>query len=151
MADPIIWFSDRLHDIIDDINGPVAEAMLKMLDGNYLTQNPLKINRVDVSVTDWNFDITIGDGKETIPTKQRMKVGKFIRQFFGNTFTDKQIYDFTMAYNNLKKGLPASTQTSKVSYKKVEVPEFSYNPKDVRATFLSLTTKTYLTVTKKRY
>ena len=142
MADPTIWFSDKLHDIIDDINGPVAEAMLKMLDGNYLTKNELKIKRVDVSVTDWNFDITIGDSSQ-VPVKQRMKVGKFIRHFFGSTFTDKQIYDFTMAYNNLKKGIPASTQTAKVSYKKVEVPEFSYNPKDVRSTFLSLTTKTY--------
>jgi len=142
MADPTIWFSDKLHDIIDDINGPVAEAMIRMLDGNYLTKNELKIKKVDISVTDWNFDITIDDSSQ-VPVKQRMKVGKFIRHFFGSTFTDKQIYDFTMAYNNLKKGIPASTQTAKVSYKKVEVPEFSYNPKDIRSTFLSLTTKTY--------
>jgi hypothetical protein len=144
MADPIIWFSDRLHEIIDDINGPVAEAMLKMLDGNYLTKNTLKINRVDVSKTDWNFDITIGGEKDEIPINQRMKVGKFIRHFFGSTFTEKQIYDFTMAYNNLKKGLPVSTQTSsKTTFKKIDIPEFSFNPKDVRSTFLSLTTKTY--------
>lgn len=141
MADPILWFSDRLHDIIDDISGPVAEALIRLLDGNYLTKNELKIKRVDVSVTDWNFDVTID--ASPIPVKQRMKVGKFIRHFFGNTFTDKQIYDFTMAYNNLKRGLPAPTQSTKTNYKKVEVPEFSYNPKDVRSTFLSLTTKTY--------
>jgi hypothetical protein len=52
MADPTIWFSDRLHDIIDDINGPIAEAMIRMLDGNYLTKNELKIKKVDVSVTE---------------------------------------------------------------------------------------------------
>lgn len=137
MADPILWFSDRLHDIVDDISGPVAEALLRLLDGNYLIHNELKIKKVDVSKTDWNFDVTIGD------TVQRMKVGKFIRNFFDKTFTDKQIYDFTVAYNNLKRGLPVPSQASKVNYKKVEVGDFSYNPKDVRSTFLSLTTKTY--------
>jgi hypothetical protein len=137
MADPILWFSDRLHDIVDDINGPVAEALLRLLDGNYLIHNELKIKKVDVSKTDWNFDVTIGD------TVQRMKVGKFIRNFFDKTFTDKQIYDFTVAYNNLKRGLPVPSQASKVNYKKVEVRDFSYNPKDIRSTFLSLTTKTY--------
>ena len=137
MADPILWFSDRLHDIVDDISGPVAEALLRLLDGNYLIHNELKIKKVDVSKTDWNFDITIGD------TVQRIKVGKFIRNFFDKTFTDKQIYDFTVAYNNLKRGLPVPSQASKVNYKKVEVRDFSYNPKDIRSTFLSLTTKTY--------
>jgi hypothetical protein len=137
MADPILWFSDRLHDIVDDISGPVAEALLRLLDGNYLIHNELKIKKVDVSKTDWNFDVTIGD------TIQRMKVGKFIRNFFDKTFTDKQIYDFTVAYNNLKRGLPVPSQASKVNYKKVEVGDFSFNPKDVRSTFLSLTTKTY--------
>jgi len=137
MADPILWFSDRLHDIVDDISGPVAEALLRLLDGNYLIHNELKIKKVDVSKTDWNFDVTIGD------TVQRMKVGKFIRNFFDKTFTDKQIYDFTVAYNNLKRGLPVPSQASKVNYKKVEVGDFSFNPKDVRSTFLSLTTKTY--------
>ena len=48
MADPILWFSDRLHDIVDDINGPVAEALLRLLDGNYLIHNELKIKKVDV-------------------------------------------------------------------------------------------------------
>jgi hypothetical protein len=137
MADPILWFSDRLHDIVDDINGPVAEALLRLLDGNYLIHNELKIKKVDVSKTDWNFDVTIGD------TVQRMKVGKFIRNFFDKTFTDKQIYDFTMSYNNLKRGLPAPTQSSKTNYKKVEIADFKFNPKDIRSTFLSLTTKTY--------
>lgn len=137
MADPILWFSDRLHDIVDDINGPVAEALLRLLDGNYLIHNELKIRKVDVSKTDWNFDITIGD------TVQRMKVGKFIRNFFDKTFTDKQIYDFTVSYNNLKRGLPAPAKVGKANYKKVEIKDFEYNPKDVRSTFLSLTTKTY--------
>lgn len=147
MADPIVWFTDRLHDIIDDINGPVAEALLKLLDGNYLIKNELKIKKVDVSKTDWNFDITIGNDV------QRMKVAKFISLFFDTrdedgkiihrTFTGKQVYDFTVSYNNLKRGLPAPLQTSTTNYKKIDVKDFVYNPKDVKSTFLSLTTKTY--------
>jgi hypothetical protein len=135
--DPIVWFSDKLHDIIDDINGPIPDSLLKMLDGNYLMKNPLRISKVDVSSTDWNFNVTIDNNV------QRMKVGKFIRSFFDRTFSDKEIYDFTVAYNSLKRGLPIPQESSKSTYQKVEVGEFSYNPKDVRSTFLSLTTKTY--------
>ena len=28
MADPILWFSDRLHDIVDDINGDKINDLL---------------------------------------------------------------------------------------------------------------------------
>ncbi len=147
MANPIVMFTDRLHEIIDDINGPISEALLNILDGNYLIKNKLNISKVDVSKTDWNFDITIGNNV------QRMKVGKFISLFFDTrdddgkiihrAFTDKQIYDFTVSYNNLKRGLPASIQTTSDNYKKVEIKDFTYNPKDIKSTFLSLTTKTY--------
>lgn len=140
MASPIVWLTDKLHDIVDDISGPIPDALLKLLDGNYLMENPEKITKVDVSKTDWCFDVTIGDNVQNI---QRIKVGKLIRKFFDKTFTDKQIYDFTVAYNNLKRGLPVPQESSKSTYKKVVVGEFSYNPKDIRATFLSLTTKTY--------
>jgi hypothetical protein len=137
MPGPIIFFTDKLHDLIDDLSGPIPDAMLKMLDGNYLVDNKLGIEQVDVSPTDWCFNVKIG--KEV----QRMKVGKFIRHFFQKTFTDKQIYEFTVAYNNVKRGLPVPSEITKPDYKKVEVGEFQYNPKDVRSTFLSLTTKTY--------
>ena len=145
MANPIVMFTDRLHEIIDDINGPIAEALLNLLDGNYLIKNELNIGKVDVSKTDWNFDVTIGDNV------QRMKVAKFISLFFDTrdesgkiihrAFSDKQIYDFTVSYNNLKKGLPVPTTSG--NYKKVEIKDFTYNPKDIKSTFLSLTTKTY--------
>jgi hypothetical protein len=133
----IPFLSQRLHDIVDNINGPIPDALIRTLDGNYLMKNELNIERIDVSKTDWHFDVTIGKNV------QRMKVGKFLRLVFGEkTFTQNEIKDFTMAYNRLKRGLPI-IQSRKNSSKKVEVSTFSYNPKDVRSTFLSLTTKTY--------
>ena len=135
---PIPYLSERLHDIVDDINGPVAEALIRTLDGNWIIKNELKIEKVDVSKTDWHFDVTISGNI------QRIKVGKFIRLFFGeSTFTQKEVKDFTMAYNRLKRGLPLPTEAPKTYYKKIQVSDFSYNPKDIKSTFLSLTTKTY--------
>lgn len=128
---PIPYLSGTLHEIVDDINGPVAEAILRF----YLMKNTLKIKEVDVSKTDWHFDIIIGD------VRQRIKIGKFLRLFFGErAFTQQEIKDFALAYNKLKRGI---RPTSNSNYKKVEVSDFSYNPKDIRSTFLSLTTKTY--------
>jgi len=135
-GEPVIHFTDKLYDIIDDISGPVAEALMRS-EGDYLIENPLQIEKIDVSKTDWNFDITIS-GKI-----QRMKVGKFIRYILPGVFTDKQIFDFTQSYNNIKRGQPAPLESSKIPYNKVQVPEFSFNPKDIRSTFISLVTETY--------
>jgi len=136
-----VKFTDKLYDIIDDISGPISEALMRM-EGDYLLKNELGIGLVDVSKSDWNFDVTI-DGKV-----QRMKIGKYIRYFFTDddgscVFNNKQIFDFGQSYNNLKNGKPLPITNDKSSYKKVEVTQFSFNPKDVRSTFLSLTTMTY--------
>jgi hypothetical protein len=136
-----VKFTDKLYEIIDDISGTISEALIRM-EGDYLLKNELNIGQVDVSKSDWNFDVTInGEVK-------RMKVGKFIRYFFTDEdgsciFDNKQIFDFGQSYNNLKNGKLLPITTSKSSYKKVEIPAFIFNPKDVRSTFISLTTKTY--------
>ena len=38
---------------------------------------------------------------------------------------------------------PPPPPTTSGNYKKVEIKDFTYNPKDIKSTFLSLTTKTY--------
>ena len=70
-----VKFTDKLYEIIDDISGPISEALMRM-EGDYLLKNELNIGQVDVSKSDWNFDVTInGEVK-------RMKIGKYIRYFF---------------------------------------------------------------------
>jgi hypothetical protein len=136
-----IRFTDKLYDIVDDIGGPIAEALMRM-EGDYSLRNELKIELVDVSKFDWNFDVTI-NGKI-----QSMKIGNYIKYFFtgddGSSFFDrKQIFDFGQSYNNLKNGRRPVNKIDKPTFKKVEIPKFTFNPKDVRSTFISFTTKTY--------
>lgn len=136
MKGPLLSYTDKLYDILSEmINNLIAEMLIK-IEGDYLIDNYLEIEKVDVSKTEWSFDVTVlGD-------VHLMKCGKFIRYVLPGVFTDKEIYEFSQKYNNVKKGLPASNEKS-TNYKRVEIPKFVFNPKDVRATFLSLTTTTY--------
>ena len=136
MTGPLLKYTDKLYDIIDDIRGPVAEKLMR-IESDWLLDNYLEIELVDVSKYDFNFDVTISG------QKQLMKVGKFIRYILPNAFTDKEIYDFINNYNRIKNGLEAPEESKQSRYKKVDVGSFTFNPKDVRSTFLSLTTHTY--------
>jgi len=111
--------------------------MLLKIEGDYLLDNHLNIDEVDVSKLDWNFDVKISG------IVSNMKVGKFIKYILPDTFSDSEIFKFAQSYNNIKNGKPASKEASKVSYKKIEPSEFVYSPKDIRSTFISLTTMTY--------
>ena len=136
MKGPLLKYTDKLYEIIDDISGPVAEMLLK-IEGDYLLDNHLNIDEVDVSKLDWNFDVKISG------IVSNMKVGKFIKYILPDTFSDSEIFKFAQSYNNIKNGKPATKEASKVSYKKIEPSQFVYSPKDIRSTFLSLTTMTY--------
>jgi len=139
MSGPLLKFTDRLVEIIDDISGPVAEMLLR-IEADPLLDNYLDIETVDVSKSDWSFDIKVKlkNGQTNL---SKIKVGKFIRYIMPGVFSDKEIYDFGLSYEKLKKGQPLEKPT--VASNKVEVAKFSFNPKDVRSTFLSLTTMTY--------
>ena len=139
MSGPLLKFTDRLVEIIDDISGPVAEMLIR-IEGDPLLDNYLDIETVDVSKSDWSFDIKVKlkNGQTNL---SKIKVGKFIRYIMPGVFTDKEIYDFGSSYEKLKKG--QSLEKTTVASNKVEVSKFSFNPKDVRSTFLSLTTMTY--------
>ena len=136
MKGPLLKYTDKLYEIIDDISGPVAEMLLK-IEGDYLLDNHLNIDEVDVSKLDWNFDVKISG------IVSNMKVGKFIKYILPDTFSDSEIFKFAQSYNSIKNGKPATKEASKVSYKKIEPSQFVYSPKDIRSTFLSLTTMTY--------
>jgi hypothetical protein len=139
MSGPILKYTDRLVEIIDDISGSVAEMLLR-IEGDPLLDNYLDIETVDVSKSDWSFDIKVKlkNGQTNL---SKIKVGKFIRYIMPGVFTDKEIYEFGLAYEKLKKG--QSIEKVETLSKKVDTSKFSFNPKDVRSTFLSLTTMTY--------
>lgn len=91
----------------------------------------------DVTISDkkeYYFEVKIGDKKFD------MKIGKFIRYFFPGLMSDTTIKDFIEMYNGLVGGKEISVGVKSTP---IVVPDFSYNAKDVRATFLSLVTKTY--------
>jgi hypothetical protein len=66
-----------------------------------------------------------------------MKIGKFVRYYFPGIISDKEASEFSRLYNKIRKGEPVQPGSP------IQIKEFSYNPKDVRSTFLSLVTKTY--------
>lgn len=133
-----VKFSDKLKNILKDLednNNYLAFELLWMDDATSKYHNGLNITDVDCGSTkasDFSFIVTI-DGK-----KNMMKIGKFIRYYFSNLFGDDEISKFVYAFNKVKNGGKAEQ-----AGKKVEIPEFSYNPKDPRSTFLSLVTRTY--------
>ena len=136
---PLLAYTDKLYDIFDDIGDKVSDKLMR-IEGDPILDNEIGIEMVDKSSQDWSFDVKIG-GKY-----RPMKVGQFIRYFLGNTFTEDEIKSFTQKYNLLKKGKPLPTISKDVPVSKsvkVEVPKFTWNPKDVRATFISLVTETY--------
>jgi hypothetical protein len=134
MKGPLISYTDKLYDIlVEIINDPIAEILIK-IEGDYLIDNHLDIEKVEVSDKDWFFNVYI------LGEYHPIKCAKYIRYVLPGVFTDKEIYNFTQKYNNAKNKI---SKTKKLNYKKVELSKFVYNPKDIRSTFLSLTSKTY--------
>ena len=135
---PLLAYTDKLYDIFDDINDKVSNQLIK-IEGDPILDNEMGIEMVDKSTQDWSLDVKIAG------RWRPMKVGLFIRHFLGTTFTEDEIKSFAQKYNLLKKGknLPQLKKDQVSKSVKVEVPKFTWNPKDVRSTFISLVTETY--------
>jgi hypothetical protein len=146
-------YTDKFWDILDEIGDKVSDIMIKA-ESNPSIDNHLNIDEIDKSMQDWCFDVKVG-GKW-----RALKIGTFLREIFGsNTFSDKEIKEFSNKYNKLKNssqytpataGVPVVGSKKVVKYEapkpvgeKIEVPEWKWDPKNVRATFLSLVTSTY--------
>lgn len=127
-----LQYTDDLWDILVDINDDISNAMM---DAEDLTVPKGFAEWVDKSDSNFSFDVKI-DGKNT-----KIKVGTYIRTSFPNQFSNSQIMSFIKKYNELKNG--GEVGDYQPQYTRVEVPEFKFNPKDVRSTFISLVTETY--------
>jgi len=134
MSEIKLIFSKELLDILKELekeNNYVAFELLGIVESGSNIHNGLKISKVDISKQDYCFDVTIDN--KVLP----MKVGKFIRYYLGNIIKNDEAVEFSKLYNNIKNG--EKVEPGKL----IEKSTFSYNPKDVRSTFLSLVTKTY--------
>ena len=129
-----IKLSERIEKILrkmEDNDNYLAFEMLWLGESDSEYTNELGVSNVDVSDKAYYFEVVIS-GK-----KYDMKIGKFFRQFFGKMVSDVDIKDFVEMYNEFVTGSSVTKSAP------IQVPQFSYNPKDVRSTFLSMVTKTY--------
>lgn len=134
MSDIRVKFSDKLIKVLktlENSNDYVAFEMLYLLEPGSRYFNELRISNVDLG-NNFNFLVTI-DSKNF-----HMKIGKFLRYYFKDLFTNEEITIFSHSYNKIKNGGDVN-----FSGKKITVPEFEYKPNNPRSTFLSMVTKTY--------
>ena len=128
-----IKFTDDFWMMLDRIDDKVAWSIIE-LEQNSDVKNRLGIEKIDVSNTEYYFDIVTDRGKSII------KIGEFIRAYLPAKFTKGEIYDFIQKYNKILSKIGSTTD---VQENIIKVPPFVFNPKDVRATFISLVTETY--------
>jgi hypothetical protein len=130
-----VEFSKTLKDLLlklEKQGSYVAFELMWMTEPDADYFNGLKIKKVDVSKVDWCFNVTLENG-----SKNDMKIGKFIRYFFQNVINEYEITKFSKLYNAAKDNKPHEDGTP------IKKKEYSYDPKDVESTFLSLVSKTY--------
>jgi len=126
-----IKFTDDFAMMLDKIDDQICWALLD-IEQNPEIKNKFGIEKLDVSDTDFSFDVYYPNGRRGL-----IKIAEFIRTFFGNKFDKGTIYNFVRDYNKIK------NRALNKSDDEIQVPEFKFNPKDVRSTFISLTTETY--------
>lgn len=129
-----IKFTDDFWQMLDTLGTKVGCVwdLYSIVDNENLPNN-FGIEQVDVSDTPYSFDI-IRNGKKT-----QIKIGAFIRNFFGETYSVDDLAEFTREYNKLM----GSVSKGHIQEDFIKVREFRYDPTNVKETFISLTTETY--------
>lgn len=124
-------FSEDFWVMLDSIDDKVCWEFIN-LEQNSDVKNKLGIDMMDVSDEDYHFDVYYPNGK-----RATIKISEFVSIYLKNKFGKGEVYEFIKAYNKGKNKTRIKPDDS------IEVPEFKFNPKDVRATFISLVTETY--------
>lgn len=135
---PLIKFTNEFYDMLDEMKSPIARAIM-MIESAPLVHNGLKIELVDISKQNFHFDVMIGD------KVYAMKVGKFIRYYFQETFDRKSIFEFQKEYNSVKSGGQFIEEQDDERFKVINSEDYNkkFDPKDIKSTFISLVTETY--------
>jgi hypothetical protein len=129
-----IKFTDDFWQMLDKLGTKVGCVWdLYSLAENENLPNTFGIEEVDISDTPYSFDI-IRNGR-----KSQIKIGQFIRNFFGGSYSVDELAEFTREYNKLM----GSVTKGYIQEDFIKVREFRYEPTNVKETFISLTTETY--------
>ncbi len=131
-----VKFSEELHDllkVLEDENSYIAFEMLWLNEPNSKYYNGLGITDVNISKTKSCLDVNVR-GKV-----HPMKIENFIKFYFKNYFQTADVQEFIEQYDTLAGG----GSIESIAVNKITPEPFSYNPKEVRSTFISLVTKTY--------
>ena len=141
-------FTEKLWKVLQDLKAQADKAgrrngvsaliwALYSLDMNPDIKNPMEIEEVCIGdkfkkPRKGNFLITI-EGKQTY-----YPIDKFIRDFFGNKYSQMEVTNFIAAYDKI---IGAEGQSAKLNL--ITPRPFKFEPKNVRDTFISLVTETY--------
>jgi len=123
---PFIKFSDDFWIMLDKIaqtqNSEIAWSLYE-LDSNPLVKNIMRVSSVDVSNKESRFSVTISGSKVDV------RVSAFIKNYFGDQFSDEKIQKFVQSYNKL---ISDTESLEEEDFEEVEIESFSYDPSDVK-------------------
>ena len=130
----LIKFTDDFWQMLDRIK-PADDIVWEIysLDSNPEIKNTLGVEEVDISDKEWYFDVK-QNGKPG-----QIKVAQFLRYYFGDKFTQDEIFKFTQKYNKIIGGITTKNQVGDL----IKPRDFKYEPTNVKETFISLVTETY--------
>ena len=135
---PLIKFSDDFWIMLDKIaqvdNSEIAWSLYE-LDSNPIVKNIMRVSNVDLSEKEGRFSVTISGSKVDV------RITSFIKNYFGDQFSEAKIEKFVKSYNKIVGGFGEDEEDE--AYEKVEVEDFKYDPTDIKSTFISLVTETY--------
>jgi hypothetical protein len=131
---PLIGITDELWAVLDKMQDSPLTWSIADLEKNPLAHNPMRVQEIDLGDKEYRINLKIAN------KFQPVKLSAFIRNFFGEgQFFQEEIDDFITRYNELLKGGTTKQELGN----KITPKKFSFNPKNVRDTFLSLVTETY--------
>jgi len=135
---PLIKFSDDFWIMLDKIaqvdNSEIAWSLYE-LDSNPLVKNIMRVSKVDISDKEGRFTVTISGSKVDV------RISAFIKNYFGSDFSEFKIESFIKSYNKIVGGFDGEEED--IDLENIEVENFSYDPTDIKSTFISLVTETY--------
>ena len=131
---PLISITDELWAVLDKIKESPITWSIADLEKNPLAHNPMRVQEIDLGDKEYRINLKIAN------KYQPVKLSSFVRNFFGEgQFHQEEIDDFIESYNKILK----SGSTKQDFGQNISVKKFTFNPKDIRGTFLSLVTETY--------
>jgi len=142
-------------DLMMDTDSSEVAYKISELANNLLVRNIMRIEEIDISEKLGKFSVKIGKSAVDIG------INAFLKNYFPNELTDREIGRYVANHNQVieanlvmddedeeEEDWYSPLQNKYADEKKsgqpeIEVPRFSFNPKNVKATFISLVTETY--------